>query len=191
MWKHWTEMREATIDKIMQNLVLPEEKWQPMTDYQRARMKEVQACIALLDEDDAMPTPVLRERLMKETGMGMTHTYEVMAIAREAVAQRNPSTKRVVREMILEKARKAYALASTFDPEKQVEAIVKISNMLARAFATSSDDGELLNVAELVRQADIKVTVDVAALGIETTERDREELRRMMKEDGIEDAEVV
>lgn len=185
------DMREETERKIVENLRLPDEQRHPLTIPQQNLMDKVSVCLGLLNENLLMPVPKLRDAVVEACQCTPQHAYTVIRIAFEAIGNRTPTAKNVVREGILQMAREMHEEAMKLDGVEKINALAQAGNMLARAFATSSDDGELLNVAELVRQADIKVTVDVAALGIETTERDRTELRRMMKEDGIEDAEVV
>ena len=161
-----------------------------MTANQKRIFEEVQNCLAILDADPMMPTPKLRKKLIEERGMGQTHAYEVILLAREALGNKKPTSKLAVKEMILEMAREAYQMITYIqDPEKKVDGIVKIGNMLARSFATSTDEGEQMLVAELLERRDIKITMDLSVIGIKPSDYELREQERLKREAGYEDVD--
>ena len=182
------EMREESIDRIVKNLSLPEEKQLAMTANQKRIFEYVKKCLAILDEEPMIPTAQLRERLMEAAGIGQTTAYEVILVAREALGNKKPTSKLAVREMILEMAREGYQMIAFIqDPEKKVDAIVKIGNMLARSFATSTDEGERMMLADLLERHDVRISIDVGVIGIHPSEKELKEQERLKREANYED----
>lgn len=182
-------MIEKSTDKILENLHRAEESQLPMTVPQQKLMEDVKACLDIMDGNLMMPTPKLRDALMEATGCSRTRAYEVILLAREALGNRKPTAKLVVREDILEMMREAYQAAQQLDPEKKVKALTDIANALARAFATSDDDGELLDAAKHLTIDKVVIVSDPAALGITQTDEEKREIDRMKKEAGYEDVD--
>ena len=184
-------MREKSVEKIIKNLQLPEGERLPMTVHQTNMLKDVEECLSLLEEDIMTPTKDLVEKLMKKTGMSNRHAYDVIWIARESLGNRRSTTKSIVRESIMEMMRAAHKVAMTLEPEKQVEALVKIANTLARAFATNVDDGNLLNAARFLTEEAVRISTDPSIIGIKTNEKWRDEVERLKKKYNIEDADYT
>jgi hypothetical protein len=112
----------------------------------------------------------------------------VILVAREALGNKKPTSKLAVREMILEMAREGYQMIAFIqDPEKKVDAIVKIGNMLARSFATSTEEGERMMLADLIERHDVKISIDVGVIGIHPSEKELKEQERLKREANYED----
>lgn len=184
-------MREESVEKILKNLKLPEGERLPMTVHQANMLKDVEECLSMLEEDSMTPTRDLVEKLMKKTGMSNRRAYDVIWVAREALGNRHTTTKSLVREAIMEMMRTAHKVAQTLEPEKQVEALVKIANTLARAFATSQDDGEIIDAAKYLTEEAVRISTDPSIININTNDAWRAEVERLKKKYHIEDADYT
>lgn len=182
-------MREETAGKILANLRKPENERLPMTVPQQRLMEEVKTCLGLLDEDLLIAKPKLRDKLVETLGCSASHAYELIWLAFEAIGSRNPTAKNVVREQILQMAREMHEVANTQEGTEKVETLSKAGNMLARAFATNVDEGEVLDAAKYLEIDKVVIVSDPESIGIHITEEDRKEIERLKQQDGIVDAD--
>lgn len=187
-------MRSESAEKILKNLTLPDNEQLPMTVPQQNMLDDVRTCLSIMEGNLMMPTPDLRDKLIKALGCSVKHAYEVIWLARDAIGGRRSTSKSMVRESIMEMMRDAHKTALTLEPEKKVEALVKIANTLARAFATNADDSDLLDIAQYLTNEAIRITTDPATIGIKLSDGWREEVEKMKRKYGIvtdADFEVV
>lgn len=180
-------MREETERKIIENLRLPEEQRHPMTVPQQNLMNKVSVCLGLLDENLLTPIPKLRDKLVEVCQCTPQHAYRVIRIAFEAIGNRKPTSKNVVREDIMQMAREMHEEAMTLTGVDKINALAQAGNMLARAFATNVDDGETLDAARYLELPRVVVTTDPSVLGIRLSEEDRKAIEKEKQRDGIID----
>lgn len=184
-------MREESVEKILKNLQLPEGERLPMTVHQANMLHDVEECLNLLEDDIMTPTRDLVDKLVKNTGMSSRHAYDVIRVAREALGNRRSTTKAIVRESIMEMMRMAHKVAMTYEPEKQVDALVKIANTLARAFATNVDDGDIINAAKYLTEEAVRISTDPSLINIKTSDQWRAEVEKLKRKYNIEDADYT
>lgn len=62
--------------------------------------------------------------------------------------------------------------------------------MLAKAFQTNLDEGEIINAQKYLEIDQINITMDPSVLGIKISEPKQKEIEQLLKKYGIEDADV-
>ena len=182
-------MREDTERKIIENLRLPEEQRHPLTFPQQSLMEKVLVCLGLLNENLLMPVPKLRDEVVEACQCTPQHAYTVIRIAFEAIGNRKPTAKNIVREGILQMAREMHEEAMTLSGVEKINALAQAGNMLARAFATNVDEGEMLDAARYLTEETVEFTTDERVIGVEWTEKDEARSQAMKRKYHIEDAD--
>lgn len=182
-------MREDTEKKIIENLRLPIDQRHKLTIPQQDLMDKVCECLSLLNDDLLMPVPKLRDKLVEVCGCTPRHAYSVIRLAFEAIGNRKPTAKNVVREQILQMAREMHEEAQTLSGVDKIDGLAKAGNMLARAFATSVDEGEVLDAAKYLTDETVEFTTDPSIVNVKWTEANEEKSRKLRRKYGIEDAD--
>ena len=166
---------------ILRNVNLPEDQRQPMTVWQQKLFDEVKACLEIMDGNLMMPTNDLRDKLMEATGCQRSHAYKVILLARQAVGNRAPTAKLAVREEVMEMMRIEYQNAIKLGGAERIDAVVKIVNSLIKAYNLTNEEGETLNIAQVLEDNEMVVTMDPAVIGIKLTDKQRRDIARQRR----------
>lgn len=152
-----------------------------MTVWQQKLFDEVKTCLEIMDGQLMMPTNDLRDKLMAATGCQRSHAYKVILLARQAVGNRTPTAKLAVREEVLEMMRIEYQNAIKLGGADRVDAVVKIVNSLIKAYNLTSEEGETLNIAQVLEDNEMVVTMDPSVIGIKLTDKQRRDIARQRR----------
>ncbi len=191
-----TIMRDDTSLAILKNVNLPEEDWNGLTAHQQQVLRHVKVCMSIMDKNILMPTADLRDELVKETGMSSRNAYRIIMYARQVVGQSQPTSKRAVREELLEMMRIEYQQAIKLKGSDRIDAVVKIAKVLVKGFNLGEEEGEGFNIAQYLEDNEVQFSSDPGVIGITLTEKQirlmAKTKRKYLKElADVEDATVV
>ena len=183
-------MRDENLALIEANMFLPEDQRKPMTEKQEQLLKEVTDCYNLQLQKPMASRTYLRNYLMKKYKVSKVQAYNIIIYAAVLLGNVQASHKNWVRQRIEFLAEQAYTAANAGNLKK-AETLTKIAGVLAKAFQTNLDEGEIINAQKYLDEEPITLTIDPSALKIKTSEAKQKEIDRMLRKYEIEDAEIV
>lgn len=169
-------------------MFLPEDQRKPLTESQTKLLLEVTDCYNLQLQKPMISRSNLRNYLIKEYGVSKIQAYKIIQYAATLLGNVQASHKNWVRQRIEFLSEQAY-LAVEAGNLKKAESLVKIAGVLAKAFATNLDEGELINAQQYLQIDQVNITIDPTAIGIKTSPVKQKEIDRLLKKYQIEDAE--
>lgn len=184
-------MRDENLALIESNMFLPEDQRKPMTEKQEQLLKEVTDCYNLQLQKPMASRTYLRNYLMKKYKVSKVQAYNIIIYAAVLLGNVQASHKNWVRQRIEFLSEQAYTAADAGNLKK-AETLTKIAGVLAKAFQTNLDEGEIINAQKYLDEEPITLTIDPSsALKIKTSEAKQKEIDRMLRKYEIEDAEIV
>lgn len=184
-------MRDENLSLIEANMFLPEDQRKPMTEKQEQLLKQVTDCYNLQLQKPMASRTYLRNYLMKKYKVSKVQAYNIIIYAAVLLGNVQASHKNWVRQRIEFLAEQAYTAADSGNLKK-AETLTKIAGVLAKAFQTNLDEGEIINAQKYLDEEPITLTIDPSsALKIKTSEAKQKEINRMLRKYEIEDAEIV
>jgi hypothetical protein len=184
-------MRDENLSLIEANMFLPEDQRKPMTEKQEQLLKQVTDCYNLQLQKPMASRTYLRNYLMKKYKVSKVQAYNIIIYAAVLLGNVQASHKNWVRQRIEFLSEQAYTAADAGNLKK-AETLTKIAGVLAKAFQTNLDEGEIINAQKYLDEEPITLTIDPSsALKIKTSEAKQKEIERMLRKYEIEDAEIV
>ena len=184
-------MRDENLALIEANMFLPEDQRKPMTERQEQLLKEVTDCYNLQLQKPMASRTYLRNYLMKKYKVSKVQAYNIIIYAAVLLGNVQASHKNWVRQRIEFLSEQAYTAADSGNLKK-AETLTKIAGVLAKAFQTNLDEGEIINAQKYLDEEPITLTIDPSsALKIKTSEAKQKEIDRMLRKYEIEDAEII
>lgn len=171
-------------------MFLPEDQRKPMTAKQEQLLKEVTDCYNLKLQKPMAGRTYLRNYLMKKYKVSKVQAYNIITYTTVLLGNVQASHKNWVRQRIEFLCEQAYAAADAGNLKK-AETLTKIAGVLAKAFQTNLDEGEIINAQKYLDEEPITLTIDPSALKIKTSEAKQKEIDKMLRKYEIEDAEIV
>ena len=132
----------------------------------------------------------LRNYLMKKYRVSKVQAYNIITYAAVILGNVQASHKNWVRQRIEFLCEEAYKAATKGDTKK-AESFTKIAGVLAKAFQTNLDEGELINAQQYLEIDRVNITIDPKALNIKLSETKQKEIDRLLRKYEVEDAEIL
>ena len=170
-------------------MFLPEDQRKPMTERQEQLLKEVTDCYNLQLQKPMASRTYLRNYLMKKYKVSKVQAYNIIIYSAVLLGNVQASHKNWVRQRVEFLCEQAYTAADAGNLKK-AETLTKIAGVLAKAFQTNLDEGEIINAQKYLEIDQINITMDPSVLGIKISEPKQKEIDRLLKKYEIEDAEV-
>ncbi len=183
-------MRDENLALIEANMFLPEDQRKPMTEKQEQLLKQVTDCYNLQLQKPMASRTYLRNYLMKKYKVSKVQAYNIIIYAAVLLGNVQASHKNWVRQRVEFLSEQAYAAAEAGNLKKS-ETLTKIAGVLAKAFQTNIDEGEIINAQKYLEIDVVNITIDPTALGIKTSEAKQKEINKMLRKYEIEDAEII
>lgn len=175
---------------IEANMFLDEkDRPKKLTERQQALLMQVEDCYNMKLQKPMLSREQLRNRLMKRYKVSKVQAYNIIIYATILLGNVPASHKNWVRQRIEFLCEQAYSAADAGNLKK-AETLTKIAGVLAKAFQTNLDEGELINAQKYLEIDQINITMDPSVLGIKISEPKQKEIDRLLKKYEIEDAEV-
>lgn len=181
-------MRDENLALIEANMFLPEDQRKPMTDSQKKLLMEVTDCYNLQLQKPMVSRAYLRNYLMKQHKVSKVQAYNIIIYAAVILGNVKASHKNWVRQRVEFLCEQAF-VATEAGNLKKAETLTKIAGVLAKAFQTNLDEGEIINAQQYLEIDQVNITINPEALGIKTTHTKQKEIDRLLKKYQIEDAE--
>ena len=182
-------MRDENLALIEANMFLPEDQRKPMTERQQQLLMEVTDCYNLQLQKPMASRTYLRNYLMKKYKVSKVQAYNIIIYAAVLLGNVQASHKNFVRQRVEFLCEQAYTAADAGNLKK-AETLTKIAGVLAKAFQTNLDEGEIINAQKYLEIDQINITMDPSVLGIKISEPKQKEIDRLLRKYDIEDAEV-
>ena len=182
-------MRDENLALIEANMFLPEDQRKTLTEKQEQLLKEVTDCYNLQLQKPMASRTYLRNYLMKKYKVSKVQAYNIIIYAAVLLGNVQASHKNWVRQRVEFLCEQAYAAADAGNLKK-AETLTKIAGVLAKAFQTNLDEGEIINAQKYLEIDQINITMDPSVLGIKISEPKQKEIDRLLRKYEIEDAEV-
>lgn len=183
------KMRDENLEIIERNMFLPEEQQKPLTPKQQQMLEQVKDCYHLQLQKPMLSRSSLRDYLVKNHGISKEQAYRIIYYAEVVLGNVKPTHKNWIRHRIEYISEQAYISIEAKD-YKRADALTKLGGMLAKAFNTNVDEGELINAQKYLDIETVNVVMDPAAIGIKVSEATQKQIDLMLKKYHIEDAEV-
>ena len=183
-------MRDENLALIEANMFLPEEQRKPLTESQQKLLDEVIDCYNLQLQKPMVSRAQLRNYLMKKYRVSKVQAYNIITYAAVILGNVQASHKNWVRQRIEFLCEEAYKAATKGDTKK-AESFTKIAGVLAKAFQTNLDEGELINAQQYLEIDRVNITIDPKALNIKLSETKQKEIDRLLRKYEVEDAEIL
>lgn len=183
-------MREDNLALIEANMFLPEDQRPSLTEGQQKLLDEVTDCYNLQLQKPMVSRAQLRNYLMKKYRVSKVQAYNIITYAAVLLGNVQPSHKNWVRQRVEFLCEEAYK-ATTKGDTKKAESLTKIAGVLAKAFQTNLDEGELINAQKYLEIDMVNITIDPKAINIKISEPKQKEIDRLLRKYEIEDAEFV
>ena len=183
-------MRDENLALIEANMFLPEDQRKPMTERQEQLLKEVTDCYNLQLQKPMASRTYLRNYLMKKYKVSKVQAYNIIIYAAVLLGNVQASHKNWVRQRIEFLSEQAYTAADSGNLKK-AETLTKIAGVLAKAFQTNLDEGEIINAQKYLEIDQVNITIDPSALGIKVSEAKQRDIDKMLRKYEIEDAEII
>lgn len=185
-------MRDENLAMIEANMFLDEkDRPKKLTERQQALLMQVEDCYNMKLQKPMLSREQLRNRLMKKYKVSKVQAYNIIIYATILLGNVPASHKNWVRQRVEFLCEQAYAAADAGNLKK-AETLTKIAGVLAKAFQTNLDEGEIINAQKYLDEEPITLTIDPSsALKIKTSEAKQKEIDRMLRKYEIEDAEIV
>lgn len=184
-------MRDENLAMIEANMFLDEkDRPKKLTERQQALLMQVEDCYNMKLQKPMLSREQLRNRLMKRYKISKVQAYNIIIYATILLGNVPATHKNWVRQRIEFLCEQAYAAADAGNLKKS-ETLTKIAGVLAKAFQTNLDEGEIINAQKYLDEEPITLTIDPSALKIKTSEAKQKEIDRMLRKYEIEDAEIV
>ena len=184
------KMRDENLALIEANMFLPEDQRKPMTERQEQLLKEVTDCYNLQLQKPMASRTYLRNYLMKKYKVSKVQAYNIIIYAAVLLGNVQASHKNWVRQRIEFLSEQAYTAADSGNLKK-AETLTKIAGVLAKAFQTNLDEGEIINAQKYLEIDQVNITIDPSALGIKVSEAKQRDIDKMLRKYEIEDAEII
>lgn len=183
-------MRDENLEIIERNMFLPEEQQKPLTPRQQKMLEQVKDCYNLQLQKPMLSRSSLRDYLVKNHGISKEQAYRIIYYAEVVLGNVKPTHKNWIRHRIEYISEQAYISIEAKD-YKRADALNKLGGMLAKAFNTNVDEGELINAQKYLDIETVNVVMDPSAIGIKVSEATQKEIDVMLKKYHIEDAEII
>ena len=183
-----TKMRDENLALIEANMFLPEDQRKQLTESQEKLLMEVTDCYNLQLQKPMISRAYLRNYLMKKHKVSKVQAYNIITYAATLLGNVQASHKNWVRQRVEFLCEQAYVAAEAGNLKKS-ESLTKIAGVLAKAFQTNIDEGELINAQKYLEIDQVNITIDPEAIGIKTNHTKQKEIDRLLKKYQIEDAE--
>lgn len=183
-------MRDENLALIEANMFLPEDQRKPMTEKQEQLMKQVTDCYNLQLQKPMASRTYLRNYLMKKYKVSKVQAYNIIIYTAVLLGNVQASHKNWVRQRIEFLSEQAYTAADSGNLKK-AETLTKIAGVLAKAFQTNLDEGEIINAQKYLDSEPITLTIDPSALNIKLSEAKKKEIEKMLRKYEIEEAEII
>ena len=171
-------------------MFLPEDQRKPMTEKQERLLIEVTDCYNLQLQRPMVSRAYLRNYLIKKYKVSKVQAYNIITYAATLLGNVQASHKNWVRQRVEFLCEQAYVAAEAGNLKKS-ESLTKIAGVLAKAFQTNIDEGEIINAQKYLDSEPITLTIDPAALNIKVSEAKRKEIEKMLRKYEIEEAEII
>lgn len=183
-------MRDENLALIEANMFLPEDQRKPMTERQEQLLKEVTDCYNLQLQKPMASRTYLRNYLMKKYKVSKVQAYNIIIYSAVLLGNVQASHKNWVRQRVEFLCEQAYTAANAGNLKK-AETLTKIAGVLAKAFQTNLDEGEIINAQKYLDSEPITLTVNPSALNIKISEPKKKQIENMLRKYEIEDAEII
>ena len=183
-------MRDENLALIEANMFLPEDQRKPLTESQEKLLLEVTDCYNLQLQKPMISRAQLRNYLMTKHHVSKVQAYNIIIYSAALLGNVQASHKNWVRQRIEFLSEKAYEAADAGNLKK-AETLTKIAGVLAKAFQTNVDEGELINAQKYLEIDQVNITIDPSALGIKVSEAKQKDIDKMLRKYEIEDAEII
>ena len=183
-------MRDENLQLIENNMFLPEESRKSLTESQCKLLEEVTDCYHVQLQKPMISRASLRDYLINKYKLTKTQAYRVIQYAAVILGNVQPTHKNFIRQRVEFLSEKAYEAIEATN-YRRADALTKLAKVLAKAFATNIDEGELINAQKYLEIDVVNITIDPTALGIKTSEAKQREINKMLRKYEIEDAEII
>jgi len=183
-------MRDENLDLIQANMFLPEEQQKKLTEKQQQLLIQVTDIYNQQLQNPMKSRAQLRDYLIKRYGVSKTQAYNIILYSSVLLGDVKASHKNWVRQKIEFLSEQAY-IAADAGNYKKAESLTKIAGVLAKAFATNIDEGEIINAQKYLEIDQVNITIDPSALNIKVSETKQKEIDGLLKKYEIEDAEII
>ena len=127
--------------------------------------------------------------IVKKYKVSKVQAYNIIIYSAVLLGNVQASHKNWVRQRVEFLCEQAYTAADAGNLKK-AETLTKIAGVLAKAFQTNLDEGEIINAQKYLEIDQINITMDPSVLGIKISEPKQKEIDRLLRKYEIEDAEV-
>ena len=184
-------MRDENLAMIEANMFLDEkDRPKKLTERQQALLMQVEDCYNMKLQKPMLSREQLRNRLMKRYKVSKVQAYNIIIYATILLGNVPASHKNWVRQRIEFLCEQAYSAADAGNLKK-AETLTKIAGVLAKAFQTNLDEGEIINAQKYLDSEPITLTVNPSALNIKISEPKKKQIENMLRKYEIEDAEII
>jgi hypothetical protein len=181
-------MRDENFEMIVNNMFLPVGQRKPLTENQEKLLQEVTDCYNLQLQKPMISKVNLRNYLINKYQCSQIQAYKIIQYAATALGNVNSSHKNWVRQRIEFLCEAAYIATEAKDFKKS-ESLTKIANVLAKAFATNLDEGELINAQRYLEIDKVNIVIDPAAIGINISPVSQKEIDKQLRKYQFEDVD--
>lgn len=181
-------MRDDNMDIIVNNLFEDPETRKELTESQKNLLIQVADCYNLQLQKPMYSQKNLRNYLMNKYGVSRIQAYRIIEYASVALGNVQASQKNWIRKRVEFLIEESYTAAMS-ENYKLSESLTKMAKVLAKAFATDQDDGELIDAQKYLEISKVVIVTDPKAIGIDIPETQKKEIERLLRKYEIEDAE--
>lgn len=179
-------MRDENMDIIVNNMFMDPDKRPKLTEAQERLLLQVTDCYNLQLQKPMYSRTNLRNYLMNKHGVSMVQAYKIIQYAATALGNVQASHKNWVRQKIEFLTEEAYTAAKAGD-YKLSDQLTRIAKVLAKAFSTDQDEGEIINAQKYLELDHVQITLDTSVLGIKIGAPEQKEIDRLKKKYSVED----
>lgn len=174
------------MDIIMNNMFMEPEKRTPLTPSQQKLLEQVTDCYNLKLQYPMYNDTKLRNYLVNKYKISKRQAYNIITYTYYCLGNVKASHKNWVRKKVEFLTDEAYTAAKAGN-YKLSDQLTKIAKVLAKAFNTNEDEGELLNAQQYLKRDPTMITLDPSVLGINISVPEQQEIDRLKRKYGIED----
>lgn len=172
--------RRDSMDLIKSHLFSDDGDFQKLSKSDQLLLLQIRDCYTIWLCNPTYTNVQMRDYLMNEYSIDKQKAYSIIAKTTMVLGNVEVASKNWVKYVIKDILQQAFVLAEK-DQLKKAEVYTKIAQTWAKAFNTSSDEGETLNVKEKLHIDNVVITTNPSDIGICINGKERKDIQKMMK----------
>lgn len=172
--------RRDSMDLIKSHLFSDDGDFQKLSKSDQQLLLQIRDCYTIWLCNPTYTNVQMRDYLMNEYSIDKQKAYSIIAKTTMVLGNVEVASKNWVKYVIKDILQQAFVLAEK-DQLKKAEVYTKIAQTWAKAFNTSSDEGETLNVKEKLHIDNVVITTNPSDIGICINGEERKDIQKMMK----------